>query len=68
MRPDTYTLCSSTPASAISERQIWLIAIGLIAVDLAFFMVPIVPVLAAYVLIARPPWFKTFVDDVYDCS
>ena len=53
---------------AISERQIWLIAIGIIAVDLAFFMVPIVPFLAAYVLLARPPWFKDFIDDVYDRS
>ena len=52
--------------SAISERQIWLIAFGIIAVDLAFFMVPIVPFLAAYVLLARPDWFKEFIDDVYD--
>ena len=57
---------SSTSAPAISERQIWLIAIGLIALDLIFFMVPIVPFLAAYVLIVRPPWFKDFVDDLYD--
>jgi hypothetical protein len=53
---------------AISERQIWLIAFGIIAVDLAFFMVPIVPFLAAYVLLARPAWFKDFIDDVYDRS
>ena len=50
----------------ISDRQIWLIAAGLIAVDLLVFMVPIVPVLAAYVLVARPAWFKDFIDDVYD--
>jgi hypothetical protein len=37
-------------------------------VDLAFFMVPIVPFLAAYVLLARPAWFKDFIDDVYDRS
>lgn len=54
--------------SAISERQIWLIAFGIIAVDLAFFMVPIVPFLAAYVLLVRPAWFKDFIDDVYDRS
>lgn len=29
-------------------------------------MVPIVPFLAAYVLLVRPPWFKDFIDDVYD--
>jgi hypothetical protein len=49
----------------MSERTIWLIAVGLIVFDLAVFMVPVVPVLAAYVLVARPPWFKTFVDDLY---
>ena len=63
----TPLLCITIPC-AISERQIWLIAFGIIAVDLAFFMVPIVPFLAAYVLLARPPWFKDFVDDVYDRS
>lgn len=50
----------------ISDLQIWLIAGGLIAVDLALFMFPVVPVLAAYVLVVRPPWFKDFIDDVYD--
>jgi len=53
---------------AIPERQIWLIAIAIIAVDLAFFMVPIVPFVAAYVLLVRPSWFKDFIDDVYDRS
>jgi hypothetical protein len=57
--------CTSFPRP-ITERQIWLLAIGLIAVDLLFFMVPIVPFLAAYVLIVRPPWFREFVDDLYD--
>ena len=54
--------------SAIPERQIWLIAFGIIAVDLAFFMVPVVPFVAAYVLLARPAWFKDFIDDLYDHS
>jgi hypothetical protein len=67
-----YHLPSILPAlpsvSVIPERQIWLVAIAIIAVDLAFFMVPIVPFLAAYVLLARPPWFKDFIDDVYDQS
>lgn len=31
-------------------------------------MVPVVPFLAAYILIARPPWFKDFIEDVYDRS
>lgn len=68
-RNDVYTLLRvllTIPPSAISNRQIWLLAAGLIAVDLALFMVPIVPFLAAYVLVVRPPWFKDFIDDVYD--
>jgi len=35
-------------------------------VDLLLAMVPVVPFVAAYVLVARPPWFKNFIDDVYD--
>jgi len=52
----------------MSEHNVWLIAAGVIAVDLALFMVPVVPFIAAYILIARPPWFKRFIDDVYDRS
>jgi hypothetical protein len=60
--------CPPRPRPAISEHQIWLIAIGLIALDLTLVMVPIVPFLAAYVLTVRPGWFKDFIDDVYDRS
>jgi hypothetical protein len=50
----------------VSERTIWLIAAGLIVLDLALFMVPVVPFLVAYVLVVRPPWFKDFVDGLYE--
>jgi hypothetical protein len=50
----------------MSEQKIWLIAGAIIVFDLVVFMVPIVPLVAAYVLIARPPWFKEFIDDVYE--
>ena len=50
----------------MAERTMWLIAVGLIVLGLALFMVPIVPFLVAYVLVARPPWFKAFVDDLYE--
>lgn len=49
-----------------SERKIWLIAIAIIVLDLAVVMIPIVPAVAAYILIVRPPWFKDFVDDIYE--
>ena len=50
----------------MSQRKIWLIAGAIILVDLAVFMLPIVPIVAAYILIVRPPWFKSFIDDVYE--
>ena len=59
-------LLPTTEDSPISEQTIWLIAIGLIVLDLALFMVPIVPFFVAYVLVVRPPWFKDFVDRLYD--
>lgn len=43
-----------------------MIAIGVIVFDLALFVVPIVPILLAYVLVARPRWFKTFVESLYE--
>mgnify|MGYP006422053477 CR=1 FL=1 len=49
----------------MSQGKIWLIAIAIILVDLAVFMIPIVPIIAAYILVMRPPWFKAFIDDVY---
>jgi len=49
----------------MSTRTLLLIAGSLIAADLLFFMVPIVPVAAAYILLARPAWFKDFIDDLY---
>lgn len=52
----------------MSEANVWLIAVAIIVVDLVVFMIPIVPIVAAYILIARPPWFKTFIDDVYRSS
>lgn len=57
--------CRITEIPAISEQTIWLIAVGLIVLDLALFVVPVVPFVAAYVLVARPPWFKAFVDALY---
>lgn len=57
---------STAEDTPISEQTIWLIAVGLIVLDLALFMVPIVPFLVAYILVVRPPWFKDFVDRLYE--
>jgi hypothetical protein len=50
----------------MSQQDIWLIAIAIIAVDLLVFVVPVVPLVAVYILLARPRWFKQFVDDLYE--
>jgi hypothetical protein len=63
--PAQYRFPFITEKCFMSEQTIWAIALGLIVLDLLLFMVPIVPFLVAYVLLARPPWFKDFVDDLY---
>lgn len=50
----------------MSRQNRWLIAAGVIVADLLIFMVPVIPLAAAYVLLLRPRWFKAFVDDLYE--
>lgn len=52
----------------MSNSTPFLIALAVLAVDLIVFMVPIVPIAAAYVLLVRPPWFKEFIDDLYETT
>lgn len=44
----------------------FLLAIGIILVDLAVFFVPLGSFFLAYVVIARPDFFKNFVDWLYE--
>lgn len=44
----------------------WLIAIALVLIDLFIFVAPLTGLLAAYILIARPPWFRKWIEEVYD--
>jgi hypothetical protein len=37
-----------------------LLALGVVAVDLAVFFVPLTAVFMAYILIYNPPWFREF--------
>ncbi len=46
----------------------WLLAVALVVIDLAIFAVPLTGMAAAYVLLARPPWFKRWVEQLYDAS
>jgi hypothetical protein len=43
----------------------WLLAGALVVLDVAVFFVPLTGLIAAYVLLARPPWFKAWVDELY---
>lgn len=46
-----------------SERV--LLAVTVVLVDVAIFFVPVAAVVAAYVILARPPWFRRWVDELY---
>ncbi len=37
----------------------------IIVLDVAVFVVPVTGLLAAWVLLARPPWFRQWVDRLY---
>ena len=43
----------------------WLLAIALVLIDLFIFVVPLTALLAAYVLIVRPTWFRSLVNELY---
>lgn len=46
-------------------QQRWLLAITLVVADVVAVVVPLVAILAAHVLIARPPWFREWVEKLY---
>ena len=43
----------------------WLYAIAIVLIDLFIFVVPLTGIAAAYILIARPPWFRRWVEEIY---
>lgn len=43
----------------------WLLAVALVVIDVAIFFVPLTGLLAAYVLLARPTWFRSWVEQLY---
>jgi len=48
----------------LAERLIW--ALFIVVVDVAAFAVPLAALLIAYVLLARPAWFREWVGRLYD--
>jgi len=47
----------------LADRLVW--ALLVILVDTAAFAVPLAALLLAYVLLARPPWFLDWVEQLY---
>jgi len=47
----------------LADRIVW--ALLIVVVDTATFAVPLSAFLLAYVLLARPPWFRNWVEQVY---
>lgn len=43
----------------------WVLALLLVVIDLVIFAIPLTGLFAAYILLIRPPWFRTWVEDLY---
>ncbi len=43
----------------------WLMAIAVVLIDVFVFVLPLTGLFAAYLLIARPPWFKRWLEELY---
>lgn len=41
-----------------------LLAVGIVAIDLMLFFLPLTGFFLAYVLVFNPPWFKAFIIDL----
>ena len=52
-----------SPPLPPAER--WLLALAIILLDWVLFVVPLTGLAAAYVLIARPSWFRDWVGRLY---
>jgi hypothetical protein len=40
----------------------WILAIALVVIDVAIFVVPVTGLFGAYILLVRPSWFRTWID------
>ena len=49
----------------MDAQERWLLAVALVVIDAVAIVVPLVALFAAYVLIARPPWFRAWVEKLY---
>lgn len=49
----------------MNSQERWLLAIILILIDVVAIFVPLTAILVAYLLIARPPWFREWAERLY---
>lgn len=47
-------------------QQRWLFAIGIVLADVVAVLVPLVALFAAHIVITRPPWFREWVEKLYE--
>ena len=47
----------------LADRLVW--ALVIVIVDTAVFAIPLAALILAYVLIARPRWFREWVEKLY---
>lgn len=50
----------------MSPATRWSIALGLVLVDLVVYVLPLTGLMAAYLLLVRPPWFRAWVRELYE--
>jgi hypothetical protein len=52
----------------VSATERVLLAVVIVLVDLVLFAVPLTALVAAWVIVARPPWFREWVARLYDST
>ncbi len=50
----------------ISPGERIALAFVVVLIDLALFAVPLTGLMAAYLILARPPWFRAWVERLYE--
>ncbi len=48
---------------ALADRLLW--AFFIVILDTVAFAIPVAALLFAYVLLARPPWFRDWIEQIY---
>jgi hypothetical protein len=58
-------ILASLEGGPMDKKTRWLYAAAIVLIDWLMVIVPLSGLLAAYILVARPPWFKQMVDELY---